>query len=146
MTDSSVTWRRAIFVDSSAFFVVLNANDSSHRDAQRMLTNSSAQGQVLVTSNFVLAETHALFIRRLGRDTAARVLTTIRAGLAKIIRVEPADEERAVEFIERYADKAFSYTDATSFAVMERLGVETSFTFDRHFAQFGVAVPEAADA
>ena len=28
---------------------------------------------------------------------------------------------------------------------MERLGIDTAFTFDRHVAQFGVSVLEAAD-
>ncbi len=34
-------------------------------------------------------------------------------------------------------DKRFSYTDASSFAVMERLGIGTAFGFDRDFAQYG---------
>jgi len=56
----------------------------------------------------------------------------------QLIRISEEDEERAVAIIEGYADKAFSYTDAASFAVMRRLGIETAFSFDRHFAQFGV--------
>lgn len=34
-------------------------------------------------------------------------------------------------------DKDFSFTDALSFAVMERLRIRTAFSLDRHFAQFG---------
>jgi predicted nucleic acid-binding protein len=47
------------------------------------------------------------------------------------------DEERAREIILAYEDKAFSYTDATTFAVMERTGIKTAFAFDSHFLQFG---------
>lgn len=54
-----------------------------------------------------------------------------------VTRVSDDDEERAVEIIERYRDKAFSYTDATSFSTMERLRIEAAFSFDRHFQQFG---------
>jgi predicted nucleic acid-binding protein len=41
-------------------------------------------------------------------------------------------------------DKDFSYTDCTSFAVMQLLGLDTAFAFDQHFRQFGfVCLPEA---
>jgi predicted nucleic acid-binding protein len=50
------------------------------------------------------------------------------------------DEQRAREIIFSQTDKPCSHTDATSFAVMERLRIGTAFTFDRHFAQYGFAV------
>lgn len=49
------------------------------------------------------------------------------------------DEERAREIIYTHEDKAFSYTDATTFAVIERLGIKSTFTFDQHFAQIGLS-------
>jgi predicted nucleic acid-binding protein len=54
--------------------------------------------------------------------------------------VTPADVERAKAIIYQYDDRDFSLTDATSFAVMERLRIPTAFTFDRHFAQYGFTV------
>jgi len=36
-----------------------------------------------------------------------------------------------------YDDKKFSYTDAASFVVMERFGIEAAFTFSGNFAQYG---------
>ena len=62
------------------------------------------------------------------------------AGELTIVRVEPEDEVRAREIIRRYDDKDFSLTDATSFAVMDRLGITTAFTFDRNFVQYGLDV------
>jgi predicted nucleic acid-binding protein len=56
-------------------------------------------------------------------------------------RVEPVnlqDEEKAKGIIGRYTDKTFSYTDTTSFAVMERLGIREAFAFDPHFQQYGL--------
>ncbi|SHF68103.1 PIN domain-containing protein [Desulfofundulus australicus DSM 11792] len=41
------------------------------------------------------------------------------------------------EIIKKYRDKDFSFTDATSFAVMYRYGINLAFTFDRHFKQYG---------
>jgi uncharacterized protein len=54
-----------------------------------------------------------------------------------LVWVTPADVQRAKAIIYQYEDKDFSLTDATSFAVMERLDIPLAFTFDRHFAQYG---------
>lgn len=61
-----------------------------------------------------------------------------------IVRVSQTNELRAREIIEQYSDKDFSLTDATSFAVMERLRIERAVTLDNHFAQFGFAVVQTA--
>ncbi len=55
-----------------------------------------------------------------------------------IVRVSQRDEQQAQAIILRYDDKNFSYTDATSFAVMERLRIGPAFTFDHNFAQYGI--------
>lgn len=94
----------------------------------------------LETSNYVLAETHALLLNRRNRDIAVQFLRATDRGTVKVWRVSEPDELRAREIIERYDDKAFTLTDATSFAVMERLGLRYAFTFDRHFAQFGFSL------
>jgi len=47
-----------------------------------------------------------------------------------------------MDIICSYEDKAFSFTDATTFAVAERLGIRRAFAFDKHFAQFGLTLVE----
>jgi predicted nucleic acid-binding protein len=44
---------------------------------------------------------------------------------------------RAWEVFRHFADKEWSFTDCTSKVVMEDLGIDTAFTFDHHFRQFG---------
>ncbi len=45
-----------------------------------------------------------------------------------------------MSIISQYTDKTFSYAGATSFAVMERLGIRKAFAFDPHFRQFGLQI------
>lgn len=91
-----------------------------------------------MTTNFVLAELHALLLVRGNRHVALTVLQGLRRSPTLTIeRVSEEDEQRAWEIIERYDDKAFSFVDAASFAVMERLGISIVFSLDRHFAQYG---------
>ena len=49
------------------------------------------------------------------------------------IVLDPVDLEAAWRIAEAFADQTFSFTDCTSFAIMERLGVADAFAFDRHF-------------
>lgn len=89
------------------------------------------------TTNYVIAETYALFLARLSWSHAAAFLRQFARSSTTIVRVEAADERRAVEIIFQYEDKVWPLTDATSFAVMERLQIVHAFTFDRDFSQYG---------
>ena len=53
-----------------------------------------------------------------------------------MVRVAEIDEERAREIIVSHDDKDYTFTDATSFAVMERLGITRAASFDRDFAVY----------
>lgn len=126
-----------VLVDSSAYLAVLNRRDTYHLRALSVRDRLVAQGCHLLTTNFVVAEAHGLLIGRLGHQIARRFLATLPETMTSIVRVTPADEQRAREIILRYDDKEFSLTDTLSFAVMDRLDVPAAFTFDRHFIQFG---------
>jgi predicted nucleic acid-binding protein len=127
-------------VDSSAYFALSDRSSINHERAARVQVGLTRERRLLFTTNFVIAETHALVLSRLGRDIAASTLGWIQESAATIVRVSERDELRAREIIATHTDKDYSYTDATSFAVMERLRIGEAFTFDRHFAQFGFAV------
>jgi predicted nucleic acid-binding protein len=127
-------------VDTSAYFALIDTREAAHPIARAIATRLGAEGQLLVTTNFILAETHALLLTRLGRVPAARFLQSLDRGATTVVRVSAPDEDRARVIIYQYDDKDFSLTDATSFAVMERLRIATTFTFDRNFAQYGLIV------
>ncbi|HLE40063.1 MAG TPA: PIN domain-containing protein, partial [Nitrospirota bacterium] len=55
------------------------------------------------------------------------------SSFVSLISVRDEDEDRAWEIFLRYKDQDFSYTDCTSFAVMERLKLDAAFSFDQHF-------------
>ena len=99
-----------------------------------------AQRYRLYSTNAMLIESHALILSVMGNHVANRFLRDTMRGPTVVVRVREADEGRAREILLRYEDKAFSYNDAISFAVMERLGIDLAFTFDSDFRQYGWAV------
>jgi len=122
------------FVDTSAFYALLDKDDANHRAVVELFKQATAQRWRLVTSNFVVAESHVLILVRLGRDAATAWL---RAIPAEVVRASAEDEEAAKRIIFKYTDKEFSYCDAVSFALMERQKIKTALSMDKHFAQYG---------
>lgn len=130
--------RRDIFLDTSAFYALTDSQDINRNASLAIRQRLINEHWRLFTTNFVLAETHALFLARLGRFVALQVVQDTSRSVVRIIRVQQGDEVRGLGIVERYDDKNFSLTDATSFAVMDRLGIDVAFAFDRNFAQYGL--------
>ena len=142
MTIYSVLPLRRVLVDTAAYYALTDVRSSSHSAARAVATRVATERARLFTTNFVMAETHALLLIRLGRAVAARFLQEMDRSATTLVRVSLRDERRARAIIFQYDDKDFSLTDAISFAVMERLRMAHAFTFDRHFAQYGFTVLE----
>lgn len=141
----TTTGSHRVFLDSSGFLALIHPRDAHYQEARTCWAWLSDHYWLPVTTNFIIAETHALFLSRLGQPHATAFLRQLPQSTTWIERVTVTDEQRAMAIIFQYADKGFSLTDATSFAVMERLGITHALAFDRHFTQYGLTVltPEA---
>jgi uncharacterized protein len=126
-----------ILVDTSAVFALLDRSDVNHAAAKKTLQHLSRRRVQPLLTNFIVAESHALALSRLGADVARRWLL---ANVWPVERVAVDDEAKARAIVAGHADKTYSYTDATSFAVMERLALREAFAFDPHFRQYGFRV------
>lgn len=72
---------------------------------------------------------------RLGWKTAADFGQKIKSRrLVTVTAVNGDDENRARGLFLQFKNADFSYTDSTSFSVMQRLKLDTAFSFDGHFA------------
>lgn len=143
MTNRNIAIPRRVFIDSSAYYALADERERDATAAQIILRGLASVRAATLTTNLVIAETHALILRRRGRYSALRFLDRVDRGATTIVRVTEDDERQARAIIHQYADKDFSLTDALSFAVMQRLRIPAAFTFDGDFRQFGVAVLEA---
>jgi predicted nucleic acid-binding protein len=131
---------RRVFVDSSVYLALLDADDEHHLEATQILHQLAQARYRQFTTNVLLIESHALILSVLGRARAAQFLRDMEESNTVVLRVRAADEERAKQILFQYDDKDFSFADAISFAVMERLAIRLAFTFDRDFAQYGFTV------
>src|SRR5438128_2010554 len=116
-----------VLADTSAVYALVDRDDAFHRKAVAVLRSLPERGLTPVLTNFIVAECHALILSRLGAAMARRWLL---GQTWHVEAVQTRDEEVAKEIIRKFTDKSFSYTDATSFAVMERRGISAAFGCD----------------
>lgn len=126
----------SVFVDTSAFLAVLDADDQQHERARRAWERLIADGESLLTSSYVLVETFALAQRRLGMD-AVRALHEDVCPILAIGWVDDAVHRAGVETLLAQGRRRLSLVDCVSFEVMKRNGVDRAFCFDAHFAEAG---------
>jgi uncharacterized protein len=127
-----------LFVDTSAWYPLADAGHPDHEAVAGELTRRIRDGARVVTTNLVVAETHALLLRRGGREPALRFLNEVRRDPILVETSSPDVEERAIaDWLDRYADQSFTLTDAVSFAVMADRGIAEALALDRHFSTAG---------
>ena len=125
---------RSVLWDSSAILALLDADDADHARAVAVAREIASDARPSFVTNYIEAEAHALLLRKLGRTIARQWLLT---GGLPVVRVLPAEEQRAREILARHADKDWTLCDAMSFAVLDGRRVGRAFTFDHHFRQYG---------
>ena len=122
-----------IFVDSSGWFAVYSLRDVNHA---RVSNAISTCPELLVTSDYVVDETLTLLRARRENERALVFGNcVVDGGLASIVSITTEDFLAAWNVFQKFHDKEWSFTDCTSYVVMQRLGIQQAFAFDDHFRQ-----------
>lgn len=131
--------RSAIYVDTSAWLAVNDPRDNLHEAAAVFYREDALKKfRTLVTSNLVVAETHAGLIKARGMNVAFRFLELLKASSrVSVIYCTRELEMEGVRILAKYGDQRFSLCDAVSFAVMKDNNIKEVFSFDRHFETAG---------
>ena len=119
-----------VFVDTSIWYAAADNGDAHSEVARSLLTEHAG---ALVTSDGVLAELWNLLNARVNHHTANRVIAAVAAGIARVECTTDADLEAAAAALTAFGDQAFSLTDRTSWALMERLGISDALALDADF-------------
>ena len=123
-----------IFLDTSAIYALASASDSNHGAARSRFAAILAEGEPIVTHNYVLVESLALLQHRLGLKHALAFERESRR-----FSVQWITPEIHADALERWAAgrRGISFVDQVSFLVMERLRIRRAFAFDDDFEAAG---------
>jgi predicted nucleic acid-binding protein len=124
-----------IFVDTSFWYAAHVINDCNHEAARELLTSSHSE---LVTSDYVVDELLTLLVKRRRRNLAVRVGEDLWSQrLCDLLWTTEEDVETAWSIFVAFKDKAWSFTDCVSYALMKRYQIVEALALDDHFRQFG---------
>jgi len=127
-------YERAVFLDTSALIELALKNS----EAINCKNEIDLYGIPTYTTTLVIAETHKRLLYDHGKDLAFSSLSATLAGNSIIIRQGKPEETVAKDIVQQYWDLALTFCDAFSFAVMLKLGIFKSFTYDaNHFQALG---------
>jgi len=129
----------SVFIDTSAFYALLDASDRRHAAAARIWSRLLDSTEDLVTHNYILVETIALAQRRLGRKAVEAFL----ADLSAPVRIHWIDQDlhdRAIGAFRTAGRETLSLVDCVSFEVMRARSWRAAFVFDDDFADRGFEI------
>ena len=132
-----------VFVDTWGWMALADVKDPVHPAVLNLRQQYSQRSRPWVSTDFVLDETITRIFQRLPFHQAETFCTGLfRAeseGRLVMETISPERFRRAWRLRLRYRDKPrISFTDLTSFAVMQELGIRHVLTADTHFAQAGL--------
>ena len=130
-----------LFVDTQGWVALSNKRDSFHQKALTVKKTSIKQGKKFITSNYVLDETYTLILLRIGHKEAIKFGEIVhRSPIIQVVHVTEKIEKEAWQLFKKYSDKKFSFTDCTSFIIMNQYCLYEAFTNDHHFEQIGFKI------
>ncbi|MEW6103933.1 MAG: PIN domain-containing protein [bacterium] len=130
-----------IFVDTSAWLGLNDKNDQYHNEAKTKAEAIKKERIELLTSEYIVDESITLIRYRISHQASVSFGDSLlRSKIAIILDVKDKDRFEAWRMFKKYKDKELSFTDCTSFVLMNERGIKMAFTFDKHFRQLGFKI------
>lgn len=129
------------YLDTSALIALADGRDKNHQAAKAYLESSVEEGIRFVTGRHVLIEYIDGVTKRISKEKGIEELNNLLGSRLLVIeRCSEKDWSKGIEHFKKYKDKKIDLTDSLSFSLMERLKLDTVFTFDSDFkVRFNVA-------
>lgn len=126
-------------MDTGAWIAGFHRRDRYHAEAAAHFRLLRERRTELLVTDLILAEVHVHLVRGFGPRVAAEHLAAVKSDpLVTEVFADPDLQAAALdEWIDRYRDQPFTFTDAVSFAVMRARRMREAFSFDRHFEAAG---------
>ena len=125
-----------VFIDSSAFLAIADTDDGHHEHGRLIFQDILTKGAKLFSSNYILDETYTLIRARTNHQTVVNFIKSFELSGITVLRVSPQIEDLAKRIFIKYSDKNFSFTDCTSFVLINENKIDATFAYDVHFRQY----------
>ena len=125
-----------IYVDTSAFYALLDRADKYHDPARAAWPELLRDDIALVTTNYVVSETVTVLQYRIGFKAANLWYRDI-LGVLDVCWVDEKVHRQAYELWMNLGRRRFSLVDCVSFVTMHRNRIEKAFAFKTNYIKQG---------
>jgi len=129
---------QGVFVDTGAWYATIVRKDRDHKAAKRFLKNNRLP---LITTDYIMDEAVTLLQSRVGHRYAVRFLDMLKTShQTHLIYLTPSHIAETIKLFRERPDKGWSFTDCSSFVLMQEYQIQIAFALDGHFQQAGFQV------
>lgn len=132
------------FVDTSFLVARFNVDDENHEVAVEFIKEMRETGReiLFVISDYVFDETLTTILYQSRRHDVARNCGEIllRSPTLSMVWVDERLLKDSWELFKRRPDKMWSFTDCTSFTIMDNMDLGSALTFDENFKEAGFVI------
>lgn len=133
-----------LFVDTSAFYALLDRSDDFHERARDFFSTLNPEEINLVCSSYVVLETLSLLQNRIGLEPVRSWRSELQP-LLEVVWMDSRLHEKALTALVASGRREISLTDWSSFELMRERGIQEVFAFDPHFSEQGFhLLPQAS--
>ncbi|TDF99868.1 hypothetical protein E1757_07835 [Paenibacillus piri] len=133
-----INFAQSVFVDLTAFSSFMDPHDAYYAKARSLFLDLDDLDRTLVTTNYVMFETHQWLRNRYGFEHAQFFLETMDKAAAKskltIISGQPEFESESRRLITDCPDLQLSLSEAVTAVVMITYQIKRIFTFNPNYA------------
>ncbi len=127
------------FIDTSAFYAIIDQSDSTHEEAAEAWAFLLHDDNHLITSNYIILETIALLQNRISCKAAMLFQNDILS-VVDTHWISQSIHQLSIELWKNQGLRHLSLVDCTSFIIMGRKHCSEAFTLDHHFAEQGFSL------
>ncbi|HKP54672.1 MAG TPA: PIN domain-containing protein [Chloroflexia bacterium] len=133
--------RRLIFVNTSGWLALYNADDPNHEAARQLWEDLRHQAVQLITTDYVLDQVYTA-LKVFGSLHSAQAFHQVvsRSALVRLFMVDSVIFDRAWKVFVDDEQPQWTFTDCVNYSVIQYTGVTEVFTFDPTFTAPGMAI------
>ncbi|MBX3290334.1 MAG: type II toxin-antitoxin system VapC family toxin [Acidobacteria bacterium] len=131
---------KKLFVDTSGWANLAYSSEPFHDQAVQAYSSALSDNVRLITTNYVIAELVPLLtsVLKIPRPRIIEFINSIKGSAHfEIVHIDGDLDTLAWKHLEARSDKNWSLVDASSFVLMQELGMTEAMTTDHHFEQAG---------
>lgn len=137
MVDNNFEYSQSVFLDDTALIAFMDPDDPRNSKASSLFTDLDDLDRKLVTSNYILFDTHEWLRNHAGYIQAEKFLNimdkTVELGKLSIIPGDAQLELEAKQLLSERPEYQFSLIEACTAIIMLNFSIKSIFTFNSNY-------------